>query len=151
MLSCNVTWLTVFFNELLIVNYNYLIYQWFPWRYIIAWINNCVGHFNHRYFISFCIFMCLGTIYVTISSRNIFIKHFFHDWVRSVRKFNYWYWHSDYQFVVKNNIQKKKKKLVLRCPSLHFSSCNNVKLSLQGYFNSAFPRTHCADNSLTYM
>jgi len=24
--------------------------------------------------------MCLGTIYVTISSRNIFIKHFFHDW-----------------------------------------------------------------------
>ncbi|XP_078357853.1 palmitoyltransferase ZDHHC16B-like isoform X2 [Oculina patagonica] len=44
------------------------------------WINNCVGHFNHRYFISFCIFMCLGTIYVTVSSRDIFIKHFLHDW-----------------------------------------------------------------------
>lgn len=44
------------------------------------WINNCVGHFNHRYFILFCIFMCLGTLYVTVSARNIFIKHFFHDW-----------------------------------------------------------------------
>nr|XP_058967600.1 palmitoyltransferase ZDHHC16B-like isoform X1 [Pocillopora verrucosa] len=44
------------------------------------WINNCVGHFNHRYFISFCFFMCLGTIYVTVTSSNLFIKHFFHDW-----------------------------------------------------------------------
>ncbi|XP_068708962.1 palmitoyltransferase ZDHHC16-like [Montipora capricornis] len=44
------------------------------------WINNCVGHFNHKYFISFCTFMCLGTLYVTISSRNLFIRHFTYDW-----------------------------------------------------------------------
>lgn len=53
------------------------------------WINNCVGHFNHRYFISFCFFMCLGTIYVTVTSRNLFIKHFFHDLnYRLVSSFN---------------------------------------------------------------
>lgn len=43
------------------------------------WINNCVGHFNHKYFISFCTFMFLGTLYVTVSSRNLFIKHLMHD------------------------------------------------------------------------
>ena len=25
--------------------------------------------------------MCLGTLYVTVSARNLFIMHFFHDWV----------------------------------------------------------------------
>ncbi|KAM7442821.1 Palmitoyltransferase zdhhc16 [Porites harrisoni] len=47
------------------------------------WINNCVGHFNHQHFILFCIFMCLGTLYVTVSARNLFIMHFFHDWSRA--------------------------------------------------------------------
>ena len=46
---------------------------------LLAWINNCVGHFNHRHFILFCIFVCLGTLYVTVSARTLFIKHFFHD------------------------------------------------------------------------
>lgn len=43
------------------------------------WINNCVGHFNHRYFILFCIYMCLGTIYVSLTSFGLFLKHFFHS------------------------------------------------------------------------
>jgi palmitoyltransferase len=28
------------------------------------WINNCVGHLNHRYFFQFCFFLTLGSFYV---------------------------------------------------------------------------------------
>lgn len=38
-----------------------------------AWLNNCVGHFNHRYFFSFCLFMTLGCVYCSISGRNLFL------------------------------------------------------------------------------
>lgn len=38
-----------------------------------AWLNNCVGHFNHRYFFSFCLYMTLGCIYCSISSRDLFL------------------------------------------------------------------------------
>ncbi|XP_033840467.1 palmitoyltransferase ZDHHC16B [Periophthalmus magnuspinnatus] len=38
------------------------------------WLNNCVGHFNHRYFFSFCLYMTLGCVYCSISSRNLFIE-----------------------------------------------------------------------------
>lgn len=38
-----------------------------------AWLNNCVGHFNHRYFFSFCLYMTLGCIYCSISSRGLFL------------------------------------------------------------------------------
>ncbi|MGH0145076.1 UNVERIFIED_CONTAM: hypothetical protein FKN15_028813 [Acipenser sinensis] len=37
------------------------------------WLNNCVGHFNHRYFFSFCLFMTMGCLYCSISSRDMFI------------------------------------------------------------------------------
>ncbi|XP_029376786.1 palmitoyltransferase ZDHHC16A isoform X2 [Echeneis naucrates] len=40
---------------------------------ISAWLNNCVGHFNHRYFFSFCLFMTLGCVYCSISGRNLFL------------------------------------------------------------------------------
>ncbi|PWA25939.1 hypothetical protein CCH79_00001619, partial [Gambusia affinis] len=40
---------------------------------VIAWLNNCVGHFNHRYFFSFCLFMTLGCVYCSISGRNLFL------------------------------------------------------------------------------
>ncbi|KAG8435427.1 hypothetical protein GDO86_013386 [Hymenochirus boettgeri] len=36
------------------------------------WLNNCVGHYNHRYFFSFCLFMTMGCIYCSISSRVMF-------------------------------------------------------------------------------
>lgn len=39
-----------------------------------AWLNNCVGHFNHRYFFSFCLYMTLGCIYCSISSRDLFLE-----------------------------------------------------------------------------
>ncbi|KFZ67228.1 putative palmitoyltransferase ZDHHC16, partial [Podiceps cristatus] len=32
-----------------------------------AWLKNCVGHYNHRYFFSFCLFMTMGCIYCSIS------------------------------------------------------------------------------------
>lgn len=40
---------------------------------ISAWLNNCVGHFNHRYFFSFCLFLTLGCVYCSISGRNLFL------------------------------------------------------------------------------
>lgn len=40
---------------------------------IPAWLNNCVGHFNHRYFFSYCLFMTLGCVYCSISGRNLFL------------------------------------------------------------------------------
>ncbi|XP_071604618.1 palmitoyltransferase ZDHHC16 isoform X6 [Heliangelus exortis] len=36
------------------------------------WLNNCVGHYNHRYFFSFCLFMTMGCIYCSISSWEMF-------------------------------------------------------------------------------
>lgn len=41
---------------------------------ISAWLNNCVGHLNHRYFFSFCLFMTLGCVYCSISGRNLFLE-----------------------------------------------------------------------------
>ena len=37
-----------------------------------AWLNNCVGHYNHRYFFSFCLFMTMGCIYCSISGWEMF-------------------------------------------------------------------------------
>lgn len=39
-----------------------------------AWLNNCVGHFNHRYFLSFCLYMTLGCIYCSSSSKELFLE-----------------------------------------------------------------------------
>ncbi|XP_075890865.1 palmitoyltransferase ZDHHC16B [Nelusetta ayraudi] len=38
------------------------------------WLNNCVGHFNQRYFFSFCLYMTLGCIYCSVSSRDLFLE-----------------------------------------------------------------------------
>ncbi|XP_029609162.1 palmitoyltransferase ZDHHC16A isoform X2 [Salmo trutta] len=37
------------------------------------WLNNCVGHFNQRYFFCFCVSMTLGCVYCSISGRNLFL------------------------------------------------------------------------------
>lgn len=42
-----------------------------------AWLNNCVGHFNHRYFFLFCLYMWLGTVYVSICAYPLFKVHFY--------------------------------------------------------------------------
>ena len=36
------------------------------------WLNNCVGHCNHRYFFSFCFFMTLGCVYRRCRSWDFF-------------------------------------------------------------------------------
>lgn len=41
------------------------------------WLNNCVGYNNHRYFICFCIFMTLGTAYISIFIWPLFAREFF--------------------------------------------------------------------------
>ncbi|RXN38506.1 putative palmitoyltransferase ZDHHC16 [Labeo rohita] len=38
-----------------------------------AWLNNCVGHYNHRYFFSFCLFMTMGCVYCSISAKDMFL------------------------------------------------------------------------------
>lgn len=40
------------------------------------WLNNCVGHYNHRYFFLFCVYMCSGTIFVTTSIYAQFRTYF---------------------------------------------------------------------------
>eukprot|EP00112_Aurelia_sp_Birch-Aquarium-sp1_P008940 Seg20.2 transcript_id=Seg20.2/GoldUCD/mRNA.D3Y31 product="Palmitoyltransferase ZDHHC16A" protein_id=Seg20.2/GoldUCD/D3Y31 len=42
------------------------------------WMNNCIGFYNHRYFIMFCVFMWLGTVYVCLTTYDLFTYHFFH-------------------------------------------------------------------------
>jgi len=39
-----------------------------------AWLNNCVGHFNQRYFFSFCLYMTLGCFYCSVSSKALFLE-----------------------------------------------------------------------------
>nr|CAB3267898.1 probable palmitoyltransferase ZDHHC16 [Phallusia mammillata] len=60
------------------------------------WLNNCVGHFNHRYFICFCIFMLLGTTYVSISSWALFRDCFrFFEKLFDIKKSIYSFFGSD--------------------------------------------------------
>jgi len=41
------------------------------------WLNQCIGHFNHRYFFFFCVYTWLGTIFVMIFGVWVAIDHFF--------------------------------------------------------------------------
>eukprot|EP00117_Sycon_ciliatum_P035674 scpid83745/ scgid4139/ Probable palmitoyltransferase ZDHHC16; Ablphilin-2; Zinc finger DHHC domain-containing protein 16 len=42
-----------------------------------AWLNNCVGHYNHRYFWMFCVYMCLGVLYVSVTSLPIVLDDYY--------------------------------------------------------------------------
>ena len=59
------------------------------------WINNCVGHFNHKYFMLFCIFMCLGTIYVSFSSWQLFKDCFNPSEKWELIKSTFMFWNRD--------------------------------------------------------
>ncbi|KAL4231827.1 Palmitoyltransferase zdhhc16 [Mactra antiquata] len=43
------------------------------------WLNNCVGHNNHRYFFLFCVYMWFGTVYVSWTGHELFRQHFYGD------------------------------------------------------------------------
>lgn len=38
---------------------------------IAAWLNNCVGHYNHRYFFMYTVYMTLGTIFIIVSGMEL--------------------------------------------------------------------------------
>eukprot|EP00058_Branchiostoma_floridae_P022527 XP_002608017.1 hypothetical protein BRAFLDRAFT_213468 [Branchiostoma floridae] len=40
------------------------------------WLNNCVGHYNHRYFFLFCVYIFVGCCYVCYSTYDVFLDHF---------------------------------------------------------------------------
>ncbi|XP_077992839.1 palmitoyltransferase ZDHHC16-like [Glandiceps talaboti] len=41
------------------------------------WLNNCIGHYNHRYFVQFCVFTSLGTTYLAIAVWPLFYEEYF--------------------------------------------------------------------------
>ncbi|CAL1525970.1 unnamed protein product [Lymnaea stagnalis] len=41
------------------------------------WLNNCVGFYNHRYFLQFVFYMWFGTVYASIAGYDVFKQHFF--------------------------------------------------------------------------
>lgn len=41
-----------------------------------AWLNNCVGWANHRYFFEFVAFMCLGAAYIALHALPLFLDRF---------------------------------------------------------------------------
>ncbi|GFO11784.1 palmitoyltransferase, partial [Plakobranchus ocellatus] len=41
------------------------------------WLNNCVGYYNHRYFLQFVFYMWFGTLYSTFAGYDVFKQHFF--------------------------------------------------------------------------
>ncbi|EDV20046.1 expressed hypothetical protein [Trichoplax adhaerens] len=47
------------------------------------WVNNCVGRNNHRYFILFCVYMFLGTLYVSLSGYDLFLDQLYLQVYRS--------------------------------------------------------------------
>ena len=42
-----------------------------------AWMNNCVGHLNHRYFYTFMAWMCIGVIFLIIFGVEILYAELF--------------------------------------------------------------------------
>lgn len=40
----------------------------------IAWLNNCVGYANHRYFFMYIVYMWIGTVYLAIFGVEIAYK-----------------------------------------------------------------------------
>ena len=41
------------------------------------WINNCVGLENQRYFLLFCLYLCMGTTYMTLTIVSVWNHHTF--------------------------------------------------------------------------
>lgn len=41
------------------------------------WLNTCIGHYNHRYFFMYCVYMCLGTAFILLFGAKIAYDHVF--------------------------------------------------------------------------
>ena len=44
------------------------------------WLNNCVGHFNHRYFFLYMVFMVVGCMFIMMFGFEIFFEEFYDNW-----------------------------------------------------------------------
>lgn len=42
-----------------------------------AWLNNCVGHHNHRYFFQYMVFTVLGILFIMLFGVEIAYQEFF--------------------------------------------------------------------------
>jgi palmitoyltransferase len=45
------------------------------------WFNNCIGHYNHRYFFLFCTFMTIDCIYLSTFGFYYYQKHVYSNLV----------------------------------------------------------------------
>lgn len=43
------------------------------------WLNNCIGHNNHRFFFMFCAYTWIGTVFIMIFGAIIAYEHFILD------------------------------------------------------------------------
>jgi len=44
------------------------------------WLNNCVGHYNHRHFFLYMVFMVVGCSFIMINGFEIFFEEFYDNW-----------------------------------------------------------------------
>ena len=44
-----------------------------------AWLNQCVGHYNHRFFYMYMVYMVLGTIFVMAFGHDILLKEYYRE------------------------------------------------------------------------
>ncbi|KPM05418.1 prolyl endopeptidase [Sarcoptes scabiei] len=83
------------------------------------WLNNCIGHYNHRYFFFFCAYTWLGTIFVMIFGVWVAFDHWFPDYspfetidfdsYDDVTENHIW----PIEFVLWSNQQRIKSKLMI--------------------------------------
>nr|CAD7568260.1 unnamed protein product [Timema californicum] len=43
-----------------------MVYWCFPEHACTAWLNNCIGHYNHRYFFLYMVYMVLGVFFLIV-------------------------------------------------------------------------------------
>lgn len=50
---------------------NFLYYRVFLLLYFVAWLNNCVGYANHRYFYMYMLYTSIGSMFLILFGLEI--------------------------------------------------------------------------------